>query len=991
MKKKTLLPIALGVFALGISTFTIGSTLGWFRGGNNNAEKVINGQVGLRGYFFTGDGTQEHPYEIVSPVHFYNLTRLQNLGIFPQKTYFQVGHVFEEGQSPKCINDDGQGGTIYTEYLDMGTLSNSITILPIGSEGTPFVGEFNGQGLPIRNLKVSGYPEDIGVFGYVDYQGVVEGLVCEDLEICSLGYNSTPTDQDNLLFSADIDDIFSSSHYLATDTSLLVYKKNGSAFEATNLKRLNGISGTSLLALNDSANKTYDYYNKAYFLPTFPSVANDPFTYSWVSSSPLIQKAKVIDIDGDSVLDEAIMINMDALKNSSDFNSGGDMQVDTRISLVASTTVDGYTFSRVIQSYVIEFYSNGDTYVDGDGRFTASIFCDYLDTGSSGDRNTNYHHGNNIGFLAGHVNGTMRNCYVYDAKFTFNKTGFTPILTESDTGLIGEIGTNVVNTLDPDYGLTTNGDVGIINYSRIYSLIRSDMTVGTKIVSGNNSQSNNNRVNYVSYKEFINNKTPETLAVFNNYEEYLRRYNFTSGDFEYIVSTTKNMSAYNNLVGDDRYTVTGVNEPYFNSVDFIWNKVIEDDRNNDIDRGLGVFKIVTSHCVGAETGSYDTYSLDKIGDSRIINGDPKTKVYFSTAEFDHVKSGFTNKDDNIGWSPKRGTILPSYSDVNSFGYPFSRDFNYVFELDLEDMSFAGNNNYMYNTDSPWLTNYLSSVLRDKYGAPINPGNPKFGFMFLSDQNERLSSLSSYMPVFKPGDSKYLHTDGKYYPDKSIVFSIENDNGANVSVVGNGGDITIYSNDTTRSNKESVVPLYTMRATNFTNNTDGHRYFTYDVKNGVTTTRTEEYSGMNNDHNALYGHIFKLPKGDYVIGARSGSANIYFLAVQGQTDASIGDKTMANIGYTVDNVDLLTEQPTFANYPNDLALSNITFRAFFNDSVAKEYLATIKEVGGNNYISLEFSDSPVQFVTYLVTYTPLKRVHYIQNNRYEAVNVIYRTS
>ena len=101
--------------------------------------------------------------------------------------------------------------------------------------------------------------------------------------------------------------------------------------------------------------------------------------------------------------------------------------------------------------------------------------------------------------------------------------------------------------------------------------------------------------------------------------------------------------------------------------------------------------------------------------------------------------------------------------------------------------------------------------------------------------------------------------------------------------------------------------------------------------------------------------------------------------------------MFTIGYTVENVDLLTEQPTLANYPSDLALSNITFRAFFNDSVAKEYLATIKEVGGNNYISLEFSDSPVQFVTYLVTYTPLKRVHYIQNNRYEAVNVIYRTS
>ena len=982
MKKKTLLPIALGVFALGISTFTIGSTLGWFKGGNNNAEKVINGQVGLRGYFFTGDGTQEHPYEIVSPVHFYNLTRLQNLGIFPHKTYFQVGHVFEEGQNPKCINDDGQGGTIYTEYLDMGTLSNSITILPIGSEGTPFVGEFNGQGLPIRNLKVSGYPEDIGVFGYVDYQGVVEGLVCEDLEICSLGYNSTPTDQDNLLFSADIDDIFSSSHYLATDTSLSVYKKNGSAFEATNLKKLNGISGTSLLALNDSANKTYDYYNKAYFLPTFPNVANDPFTYSWVSSSPLIQKAKVIDIDGDSVLDEAIMINMDALKNSSDFNSGGDMQADTRISLVASTTVDGYTFSRVIQSYVIEFYSNGDTYIDGDGRFTAAIFCDYLNTGSSGDRNTNYHHGNNIGFLAGHVNGTMRNCFVYDAKFTFNKTGFTPILTESDTGLIGEIGTNVINTIDPDYGLTTNGDVGIINYSRIYSLIRRDFVAGDKPVSGSATQSDFTRVNYVSYKSVIN-----SGESFNNYEEYLRRYNFTSGNYEYITGVDKNMIDYNDKTGDDCYTITGNEKVDFNSVDFIWNKLIQDDRENDIDRGLGVFKIATPHCDGAMTGDYNTYSLDRIGNCRIINGTPKTKVYFSTAEYDHTVTNSYSWDDRV---PQRATSLPSYSDVNSFGYPFSRDFNYVFELDLIQMALAGNNNYMYNTNSPWLTNYLSSVLRDKYGAPINPGNPKFGFMFLSDQNERLSSLSSHMPVQVPGD-KYLYPDGNYYPSNSIVFRIENDNGANVSVVGNGGDISIYRNDPTSN--AGVQRLYSMRATNFNNEgsfQDYHRYFTYNI-NGETTIAATVNRNMHNDNNALYGHIFKLPKGDYVLGARSGSANVYFLAVQGQTEASIGDKTMANIGYTVENVDLLTEQPTLANYPSDLALSNITFRAFFNDSVAKEYLATIKEVGGNNYISLEFSDSPVQFVTYLVTYTPLKRVHYIQNNRYEAVNVIYRTS
>ena len=70
-------------------------TMAWFTTpGGSTDDEILDGEVGLRGYFYRGDGSEDRPYEIVSPIHFYNLTRLQNLGVFPEKRYFQIGHDF---------------------------------------------------------------------------------------------------------------------------------------------------------------------------------------------------------------------------------------------------------------------------------------------------------------------------------------------------------------------------------------------------------------------------------------------------------------------------------------------------------------------------------------------------------------------------------------------------------------------------------------------------------------------------------------------------------------------------------------------------------------------------------------------------------------------------------------------------------------------------------------------------------------------------------
>ena len=979
--KKGLLGRIFGFALVSISAISVAvASIAWFASAGGEVDKKLDGEIGMRGYFYSGDGSAAYPFEIVNPVHFYNLTRLQNLGAFSEKKYFQIGHDF--GSGLKCI--DPENGE-YVNYLDMNELSHSTTILPIGNEATPFVGDFNGNGIPVKNLKVSGYPEDIGVFGYVSSTGSVNGLVCDNLEICSLGYTTNTSSPDYVLYDSDLEYIFTTAeamftgaHYLSNDTSFSVFKKSGQLFEENNLKHPNGVGGTTLLNLNAPANRDGYIYTGAYFKPTFPAVQDDPFSYSWQVSSEVIKKETILDIDNDSVADEAIVIDMSVLADSDDFCSGGDMQVNVRFSLVASVEIEGYVFSRVIQTYVIEFYSNGDIFSGNGctGSFSAAIFCDYMDTVTVGYRTTNYHHGNNIGFLAGHVDGKLSNSYVYNSRFSFNGTGYTPILTETDTGLVGEIGTNVVNGIDPDMGLVTNGDVGIINFSRIYSLIREDMHAGETVIAGQEYKSDLvNKANYIAYTPFIDQES----ETFQNYEKYMRKRDRSQsfgGGVDYITGTETNMSAYSDTAG---ITLTNNNiQTDFNSIDFSWNKVIEDEEG--IDRGLGVFKIVTSYHANANDENYNSYFLDNIGDSKIMNGAAKTKVYFSTAEL----------QGNDSWTDsQRALSLPSYSDVNSFNYPFSRDFNYVFELNLEDMVKAGSNNYMYNTDSSFLANYLGSKLIDKYGAPVARLNPKFGFMFLSDQNQRLDSLSSYMPVAKPDTSKKITHNGVKYPSKCISFRIENDNGANVSVVVSRHDISIYSHNTSTGN---ITKLYTMRS-GPQSATDVNRYFTYDVETGATSTEAVKLNNMNDDGSPLYGHIFKLPKGDYCIGSSDDTkARIYFLAVQGQTDASIGSKDLADIGHSIDKVNFLTETPTFNDYnEKTLSVTDVTFKALYNDNMNTNFLVSTSVDDAVNCLALSFSDSPSMFVTYLLTYSPTKQTHFINGTRYKDINIFYRTT
>lgn len=948
-----------------MGAFTIG-TLAWFIVSTPTVEKeqIVGGEIGLRSYFYDGNGTQDNPYEIVSPVHFYNLSRLQNLGVFEKKTYFSIGHVFDANEGFQCITPHDNGEIEYTKYLDMSSFEG-ITIPPIGEEGTPFFGYFNGHNIPIVNLKISGYPEDIGVFGYIASNASVENLVVKDLTIESFGYDSS---KDNIeyLFGSEIDDIFDAETERFIKDGGVKFTSKGQTID---LKNPTGLGATSYSNVNSNENISVidDVdYSSFYFTEYHPT--DTPFTYYWRFSTTLIEKT----IENG---EERARINFSHLRESEEFNSN-DVYIDNRISLIASITIDGYAYSRVVQTYLCRILSNGSTY--DEGRYGMKLFCDFV----TGD-NTNYHHGNNIGFIAGHVDGSLNNCYLYNGSLKLNNGSLTSIKTESQTGLVGEIGSSVFNDISPDIALQEHGDTGVMNFSKVYGIIRDNYQIGSN-AWGSYTMIGSSKYSYTSYDDKL--KDNDSL-----YREFLR----------YDASTSRRLiTGYNtDLSSSGNVKVDKDNYKYINSVDFLNNKVIADEEGKD--RGLGVFKIATNYDPTPLTeDNLGSYFAKGIGSSRILNEEQqKTKVYYSTAEIDHSVFGTgymwndtNNQLDNIG-------AEPSWSSVKTFSPLYQRDFDYIYEMNLGDISSTNGNNYFYNTKSTFLANYFSSKLIDKFGARIEPGSQRFGFMFRSSENEVLNGLTSYMPVGYPSTKFGFDENGKtsYYPSNSIIFKVENPNGANVSIVGNGDDITLYGFNSENASND-FQKKYTMHSSNnvyqsvYHNNTEGNdmcRYFRYDAATGDTDSRAVDRNTVSGESlkrsDRLYAHIFKLPQGEYCIGSsgQGKTANIYFLAAQGQDDGTIGSSESPMMDNSVTNLDFLLRDPV-TTPKDESTLSKVSMTIEFN--IASGSFDVDSDTGN---LRITFNESSGRFVDYLLILDKKELPYYVIHNLPYKTNEIYR--
>src|SRR5574344_352876 len=390
-----------------------------------SAQGTYPGQVGLRSYFQEGTGTSDNPFVISRPVHFYNLTRLQNIGIFSDKKYyFSLGYDTDGDGTKEFYVDNSSSST--QKYLDM-SLYQTSPLLSIGNEGTLFLGDFNGNSLVIKNLSIESGPEGCWCFGYTYTGSSVHDVYFNNLKITDNGYDESISGITNL--------------FTRTDNGSMTY---------------NDASIVATPTIYSDLTKT--------FVATMPGTTSG-VRFELRSSSEYLTITNNNDVWSATINQSA---ETNSIYNNSTFLAGNGTRINARLSIVGIlfNPSTGISYSRVFSTYLVTFIN---TIVDGTSTITCKVRLDYVD--STNQDYTQYAHGVNIGYLIGHCDGSATNCFIYGGTLSLNNsvTNVHPMAQETDTGLIGEIGPAIENEYGKKIDEIQSGDTGVINFTKMYS------------------------------------------------------------------------------------------------------------------------------------------------------------------------------------------------------------------------------------------------------------------------------------------------------------------------------------------------------------------------------------------------------------------------------------------------------------------------------------------------------------------------------------------
>lgn len=1007
---------------------------------------TVGGEVSLRSYFQKGSGTSEDPFVISRPIHFYNLCRLQNLGVFSQSRYFVLGFDPDHpndtrGENPETdltFYKDNTGNELVNDHtLDMNPVYEDFglsSIASIGNEGSPFYGNFDGQGLAIKNLKMSSTPEDVGVFGYTYPGSSVHDLYLIDPKITDDGYET----------NAIISPMYSDPESI--DVSNLVTWNEGQTIHE------NGSEPITATAPGRNAIVSFANVNpKVNVTARIPSLASQfpGVTYQWRSSSPLLS----IPEDNAGVI-ENLPFNSYLLDESDDrfiedyapfVNSESGATFHIRLTLVASaTTEDGLHYSKVLSTYLVVIHHNVDSL--GTSSYSYQVIKDKVEDDTNGL--TQYAHGANIGLLCGHAEGGFINCFVYGGRISLNnqRAGIAPIAQESEMGLVGELGTSSNASILPIQDFQKDNDTGVLNFSKIYE----DIAGGTHTaISGTSyyrytpGEHKEKFVGDGSTLEFTLNYVPQNInyVTINGvettaYTPYGALLTFDTApavgkeiEVYYSSDSSEKFDEYllnNQLGGNNKFYATDND----NTVDFIGKKVVEDTAT-DKRRGLGVFSLNTSP---VDSNTNDTY-FNRMGefviarDNSVNQSQTFNDFYYTTAEFnaDMDGDGVPTYEDVYGWHgsyktrvDNNHTNLAEYHINQPYKFPdnvspttwnpyFERYFNYNIHCSLTEDSTTSN--YFYNTNSDFLSSYFKYKLIDSTGTAPSPGEPTFGVFVRNvnpetgnekpitsfdsvlavteDENNRFDSFNSQsteiftgngsvrefdlkrIPIGNPtvsingqSTTAFTYRNGRITfnsspennseirvsytqqnPAQTVVFSIKNDVGANITIFASststtGDYVGIYkanrtdlfstsanSNVTSKPDYAMYLPYYTGPDTA---NDPCFHYYDYDYESGNTSRSATDVKVAQN---RLYAHTFYLPKGEYIVSSPEGTAQLVYLCAQGQNgrgNTGLGKPTGVNSIQDIDFIAKSDDPKTYTRNTSGHVLDTglINIRCYF---------------------------------------------------------------
>ena len=890
------------------------------------------GEVSLRSYYECGSGRPPKtngendpgdPFVITRPRHLYNLSRLHGLGVYGEQTYFQLGKKDLGGvehDMPMCYASDDPNAAM-KPYLDMSNsnLGNN-PINAIGSEALPFYGIFDGQNVEIKGLNVYADPQDAGLFGYTAHGSKVQNLFLSDVTIHARGYTN---DYKHLYDETDTD------FKKIQNNTWFVYNPNVGGQSSTNI----GSSFNLTLSTHYCADNLTDFNYTETGSDTAPTISighpnpDDPNNATITSFlkgysfKPLLSGNLITTNANDEITPNLTKLFSFFKGKREEENIEYPIQASSTGSLVVSS-VDSYgqKHSKVLLTLEFDFTLSSAT--------ATSI--------TMGVRLAS-DHGNNIGLIIGHCDGTITDCYVHNGTFDMNggNNTYNKLPNGSDLGLIGRVGGTVQNILatQSDAGAKEGKNIGVLDFSNIYS----------DVIDENNANSFPKRNgNYISAHDELN---VAGGIIFNpksttKYLDFLRCY-----QNQYITREA-------------------------NSVSFKGREVI----TKEADTSLGVFTIATD----PETQD-GTYSGDNLGRSTILNEaeadlkvNDKYYLYYATGEYSKTTRNGPSFTDYLKSYNKRnaspmvpGYYLPSRTETSkeSFVTREARQ-NYIlrFELNAERPNQGGF--YLYDVDEQtdggsFFANYLSYKLCDQDGLSLPKNDPKCGIMLKTKKGEVRKELDSITASFALPDltevvasnNTYAYclrdSKNKEYVSNMINFEVKN-KWANVTV------IAAPSNPGSKTEQCAALGVYRIKNGDFVGQYEGyHRYFnrTFDdpdyaffmptnsnlayfdykynsdsgkgqigtYQNNVFVANTRkatvpiegdaEYASSEGK-TRLFVHTFRLPEGRYCLGSASSASQyvpkVYYVCAQGQDDGDYDfDETVFASNDKVENVDFLT--------------------------------------------------------------------------------------
>ena len=385
-------------------------------------EAGLQGDVGLRNYYQKGSGAPLDPFVISRPIHLYNLSRLQALGLYSDPSspkYFQLGYDPDGSGVLRFYENDTSSTMI--NYLNMSAYDGSTenkTIHPIGSEAFPFCGRFDGKNLQISNLKVIGDPQDVGVFGYSYSGSKISNVLFDNLTVVCRGYDT-----------ADFGDLFSSN--ISPNITI-------GGVEVPSLSTVDVVSGNRL---------EVSFIEPVSQYTTEIAASSEYFKCSTDRKKLTIVPAGTLDSDSHTI---------SIFDLFSSYMGSYPVSIHDRISVIAHKIVSGVPTARVVSVYNVTFSKNSEN---------AAIKM-------SVEKTNQEDHGCNVGFIVGHCDGSLANAYVHNGTMDINPSvqGRTTLAQKSEYGLIGLIGSSVNNGYKGTAGTAgvEGTDIGVVDFSAIY-------------------------------------------------------------------------------------------------------------------------------------------------------------------------------------------------------------------------------------------------------------------------------------------------------------------------------------------------------------------------------------------------------------------------------------------------------------------------------------------------------------------------------------------